>query len=227
MPAPRIRFALAIAAAALGAGAPARATTPARHGLVHYALVGASIGQAWNLPDFPRRMHLPGLSFEYEGVFDFDKSRAIEALLARRAGRPDAIVLKECASYFPGDLAHYEAFLRGWIAAARAAGVVPVLATVSPVVRPRGLLERATSFSKVHLLGRPDPAVQIRTFNDRVRRLATDEELPLLDLEAALRVSDSDRSLRPEFTSGDGLHLTASAYARLDDALAALVSSLR
>ncbi len=222
-----VRIGAAVAAAVLSAGSPARsqASEPSRP--AHFVLVGASIGKAWDLPAFPARMHLSGVSFEYEGVFDFDKSPAVEALLAREAGRPDAIVLKECASYFPGDLARYETLLRSWIAASRAAGVVPIVATVSPVVRPRGIAERLRAMVKTRLLRRPDPAQQIREYNDRLRRIAADEALPLLDLEAALRVSESDRSLRPDLTSGDGLHLNAKAYERLDAALAALVSSRR
>jgi len=214
-------------AAALSAGDPARAEAAGARPPERYAVVGASIGKAWDLPAFPARMHLPGVSFEYEGVFDFDKSQAVAALLARQTGRPDAIVLKECASYFPGDLARYERLLRSWIAASRAAGVVPIVATVSPVVRPRGIAERLRAMVKTRLLGRPDPNAQIREYNDRVRRIAADEGIPLLDLETALRVSDSDRSLRPDLTSGDGLHLDAKAYERLDAALAELVSSLR
>ena len=212
-----------VLATALSAGAQTRES----HRPVRYAVVGASIAQAWDLPAFPARMQIPGISFEVEAVYDFDKSRAVDDLLARETARPDAIVLKECASYFPGDLARYESLLHAWVEASRAAGVHPILATVSPVVRPRGLAARVKAAVKSRILGRPDPGVQIREYNERVCQIAASEGLPLLDLEAALRVSDSDRSLRPDLTSGDGLHLSARGYARLDAALAALVSSLR
>jgi hypothetical protein len=215
---------LALAASLLSVATGSRAEPAPAGAPVRFALVGASIGQGWDLPAFPERMHLEGIRFEYVGVFDFDKTLAVRDLLARPTQRPEVLVLKECASYFPGDLAHYQTLLRGWIAAARNAGVLPVPATVAPVVAPHGRWERLRRFVRTRLLGRPDRSQQIRAFNEWLRQLAAEEGLPLLDLEAALRVSDTDRSLRPDLTSGDGLHLNAKGYALLDAALAALVS---
>jgi hypothetical protein len=49
-----------------------------------------------------------------------------------------------------------------------------------------------------------------------VRGYAAREGLTVLDLEAPLRTSQDDRSLRVDLHSGDGLHLNAQAYELLD-----------
>ncbi|MCX6927761.1 MAG: hypothetical protein NT154_31805, partial [Verrucomicrobia bacterium] len=49
-------------------------------------------------------------------------------------------------------------------------------------------------------------------YNDWVRQFAGLQRLDVLDLEAALRVSVNDRSLRTDLDSGDGLHLDTRAY---------------
>lgn len=190
-----------------------------------FVLLGASIGKGWNLPAFQQRAAMPELSFSFVGVYEFDKSRALDALLLHPENRPDAILLKECASYFPGDPRTQRSLVRRWIDEIRRAGVVPILVTVAPVVAPNGMLDRAKEFVKERVLGRPDRAAQIRETNEWLRDAANRDGLPLLDLEKALRRSDEDRSLDPAFTSGDGLHLNAAGYARLDAALAELLKN--
>jgi lysophospholipase L1-like esterase len=56
-------------------------------------------------------------------------------------------------------------------------------------------------------------------YNDWIKEYADKKELPLLDLEKALRTKDSNRFLRDELTKGDGLHLNEDAYRLLDDTL--------
>ena len=69
------------------------------------------------------------------------------------------------------------------------------------------------------MLGRPATASQLEgilQYNDWIREYAAQEGLPSLDLEAPLRTSQNDRSLRVDLHSGDGLHLNAQAYGLLD-----------
>lgn len=228
-----LRLALSVGIALLLGSREVNAATSAdasgsRLSAMHrFVLMGASIGRGWDLPEFPARMGLPDLEFEYVGVFDFDKSLALAKILPRETERPDAIILKECATYFPGDLARYQRLVLGWIADCRRVGVVPILATVSPVSAPRGAGERLRALVRTQVLGRPDQNREVWAYNDWVRQLAANEGLPLLDLEAAVRVSESDRSLRADLGSGDGLHLGARGYAAFDRALATLVTGSR
>jgi len=48
--------------------------------------------------------------------------------------------------------------------------------------------------------------------------------LTVLDLEGALRINDSDRRLRPDLTSGDGLHLNKKAYSIIDNIVVSTLS---
>jgi len=53
-----------------------------------------------------------------------------------RSDRPDAVFLKECAAYFPGNLTQYQALIRNWTDQCLKAGVIPILVTVAPVREP-------------------------------------------------------------------------------------------
>ena len=90
---------------------------------------------------------------------------------------------------------------------------MPAVTTVVPV-------------TKEHSKSNPGRLPGILAYNDWIRDVADKEQIPCLDLEKALRVSASDRSLHPELTSGDGLHLNKKAYERLDELLEDTVSSL-
>lgn len=208
----------------VSAAPEAHAEVPRIADAKRFVLVGASVGKGWNLPAFPERMHLPGMSFDYVGVFAFDKSQALDALLADPSRRPDAVFLKECAAYFPGDLEQYQTLMRGWIAASRRAGVLPIPVTVAPVTAGDSRWVQLKTIIKARVLGRLDRNGQIEAYNDWLRQLAAEQQLPILDVEAALRVSASDRSLRTDLTSGDGLHLNPQGYALLDRALATFLA---
>jgi hypothetical protein len=188
-------------------------------GNVHVVLVGASIGRAWELEGWPARVHAD-ISAESVAAWQFDKSSALEEVLMRPARkfhftrsylrsllepprRPQVIILKECSSYFPGDIERYEALIPVWVRQVETAGVRPVLATVVPVTHSRASQS-------------PGKQGTLEQFNDWVREWAASHNVALLDLETALRVDPSDRHLRDEFTSGDGSHLNAKAYSVLD-----------
>ncbi len=183
-------------------------------------LIGASIGQMWNLPDLPNRTGDHRFEFEALQAWQFDKSEVVDETLMRPARKfkpsvsyvkgffappqpADIVILKECSSYFPGSQADYRRMLETWVGQVRAARKQLILATTVPVTRARA---------------RQDAGKQqaLLEFNDWLRSYASREGIPLLDLEAALRSDDKERFLRDEFTSGDGSHLNSKAYAVLD-----------
>lgn len=190
----------------------------------HLALVGASIGQDWHVAGWPSRVHAPVFTAESFAVWQFDKTSAIDELLMRpkRPFRPtrtwlkslfappppkaDLVILKECSSYFPGEAAAQRAAFRAWEEKLSAAGAKVVLATVVPVTASRA---------------RKDTGKQeaLTAFNAWVREYAAQKNLPVLDLDAALRTGASGSHLKDEYTSGDGSHLNRAAYAVLDRTL--------
>jgi hypothetical protein len=193
-------------------------------------LIGASIGQAWELPDLPKRTGDHRFQFEALQAWQFDKSELVQETLMRpeRKFKPtlgyvkgffappqpaDIIILKECSSYFPGSQADYRQMLQAWVTQIRAARKQLILATTVPVTQARA--------------GK-DPGKQraLREFNDWLRAFAQQEGIVLLDLEAALRTDDQERFLRDEYTSGDGSHLNSKAYAVLDRSLLATLAKL-
>jgi hypothetical protein len=163
-------------------------------------LLGASVGKAW-------RLHVGFPNFRALDHYAFDKGPILERALA---SRPDAIVIKECAAYFP-DGGVDRNLVRGWVERIRGASIHPVLATVVPVTRD-------------HAARAPGRVEAIWAFNDWLRELGAAEQIPILDLEAALRCSAEDRHLDDALDSGDGLHLLPSTYRdRLDPLIAPLL----
>jgi len=186
----------------------------------HIVLVGASIGNGWKIQDLPRRLGSTEYSFEFIGEYEFDKSPAIARILAR-TDKPDAVILKECGTYFPGDLERQKRQVTAWIEELQRHGIVVIPATVAPVTWPRPLTAGyvKTVAKTILSLGRSPVEVRQRhltAYNEWIRAYAKEHGLTVLDLEAALRRSDTDRRLRDELTSGDGLHLNRDAYALLD-----------
>ena len=190
----------------------------------HVLLLGASVGQDWKIESLPERLKPAAAAkdyrFEYVGEYAFDKTEALMKILQRKENKPDAIIIKECAAYYPGDLRQYQELMKGWVKACKNAGVVPVPTTVVPVVSSKNktIKERVKDFIK-SILGRPTPSSQlegISQYNDWIRQYTSQEGLTVLELEAPLRTSQEDRSLRIDLHSGDGLHLNAKAYEILD-----------
>ncbi len=187
-------------------------------------LLGASVGKAWDLPNFPNRMKNDHYRFETVAAYQYDKTEALEEILMRPQRKfhltktyfmgffkpspalPNMIILKECAAYFPGDLNSYKALMKKWVAQIRAAKIQVVLATVVPVTQQRAGKKKGQ-------------IEEIRAFNDWMREYARTEKIPLLDMEAALRRADA-RFLKDDLTDGDGLHLNKKAYDILDRLLA-------
>ena len=188
----------------------------------HVVLLGASVGQAWKIDSLSERLGqnsgANSYSFEYVGDYQFDKTQTLRKILQRKQNKPDAILLKECAAYFPGDLARYRELMKSWVKECRDAGVIPLPTTVVPVVRQQSVMTRMKDAVKF-VLGKPTSGMQLERltqYNDWIRSYAGSENLTVLDLEAALRTSAEDRSLRTDLHSGDGLHLNPKAYQLLD-----------
>ena len=180
-------------------------------------LLGASVGKKWAISDLPKRLGSDAFVFNYVGVYKFDKTEQLAELL-REEDKPAAIFLKECAAYFPGDLDHYKELMKSWIQACRNSEVIPIPTTVVPVVRDRSIKTRIKDFIK-KFLGRPLSTArlnQLLAYNDWIRSYAAQNGLVVLDLEKTLRINETNRSLRSDLHSGDGLHLNNKAYHLLD-----------
>ena len=195
-------------------------------------LIGASIGEAWNLKELPLRLTDDKHVFESVAAWQYDKSEALEEVLMRPKRKfrftktyvkgffqpppqlPNIVILKECASYFPGDQHVYQEFIKKWVARIKQAQIQVILATVVPVTR-----ERASK--------RAGQTEAIWQFNDWIRAYAKTEGLILLDLESSLRQSPEHRYLREDFTSGDGQHLNIKAYHILDRLLEEILEGNR
>ena len=201
----------------------------------HIVLLGASVGNAWDIESLPKRISQPNPSnpsnpsnpitriryrFEYVGEYQFDKSNALQQILKRKENKPDAIFIKECAAYFPGDLPHYQELMKGWIRQCKESKVVPIPTTVVPVIKPDfSNLKLKLKDTIKWVLGRPTLSSRLEgliKYNEWIRSYAQKEGLIILDLEAPLRISEKDRSLKIELHSGDGLHLNQKAYSILD-----------
>ena len=194
----------------------------------HVVLIGASIGQSWHLAEWPARVKASGFSAESVPAWQFDKSEVLEEVLMRPARKfhptrtylrslfqapprkPNIIILKECSSYFPGDLSIYQRSIEDWVSRLQARQIKVILATVVPVTRSRAAQS-------------PGKQETLLKYNQWIREFAIQHGLKVLDLEAALRVDDSNRYLRNEFAATDGSHLNSAAYGVLDETLRRLL----
>jgi len=190
----------------------------------HVVLIGASIGQGWHLAEWPDRAKASGFTAESIPAWQFDKTAVVDEVLMRPSRKfrptrtylksllqppprkPNIVILKECSSYFPGDLAVYERSVQAWVSRLQAKQIKVILATVVPVTRVRS--EQS-----------PGKQESLLKYNEWVRQYAQRHDIMLLDLESALRTDDSGNYLRDEFATSDGSHLNAAAYAKLDDVL--------
>ena len=196
-------------------------------------LIGASVGKAWNIDHFPERVGSDRYRTSYTGVYRFDKSEAVEQALSDANRLPDAVILKECAAYFPSDISFADSkrFMIQWIQDIREQRVIPIPATVAPVTPEHN--DRFKTHNPMKRIAKRMLGISMMTriericeYNDWIAAYAEKKGLPLLDLEGALRRSDTDRFLREELTSGDGLHLNEFAYQRLDAALKSTLDDL-
>ena len=199
---------------------------------VYVTLIGASIGQAWNLAGWPDRVNAPEYSADSIAAWQFDKSEAVEEVLLRPKRKfrptrtyfrslfqpppvkPDIVILKECSSYFPGDIEKYKNSVSGWVRQLQERNVRVILATVVPVTKARAAAV-------------PGKQETLLAYNQWVRNYAREQHLPLLDLELAMRDRAEGSYLREEYAAADGSHLNANAYRVLDGTLRTILCEMR
>ncbi len=162
------------------------------------AFVCASVGYAWNIGQ-----HFPQLNIKVYDEYQFDKGYRIREILETE--KPDIMIIKECAAYFPPDsqgssMSSYQNLIREWVNLCRGNGVIPVLTTVVPIDPNNPLNAGQAQLNS------------ILEFNDWIKQYCRDENISVLDLEKALRISDTNRALNPIYDSGDGLHPNERAY---------------
>jgi lysophospholipase L1-like esterase len=136
------------------------------------------------------------------------------------------VLLKECAAYFPRDAEDSRRRIEGWVERLRRSGARPVLLTTVPIARPRTYSARA-KYRVERALGRETRIEGLLAYNDWLRGYARREGIPLFDLEAVVRESETERWLRPEYDAGDRLHLNGAAYGVIDEAFSAFLAAQR
>ena len=158
------------------------------------AFVCASVGENWNING-----HFPNLDIAVYAEYQFDKGNIIRDTLQNN--KPDIMIIKECAAYFPPETSMdaYKDLIIDWVNLCRDSGVIPILTTVVPI----------DPNNPANWGGRLESILE---FNDWIRSYCVSENISVLDLEAALRVSQDNRILNPAYDSGDGLHPNDLAY---------------
>jgi hypothetical protein len=162
-------------------------------------LVGASVSEFWHV-----EVRYPCVSIRT--LYTFDKTPVIDELLSSNV-LVDAIIIKQCAAYFPIPLEEKKPLVLGWLDRIHAAGVRPIVATVVPVTAR-------------HDRNEPGRFEGLIEYNDWITEISRERGILLLDLEAPIRRSPSDRHLDERWATRDGLHLRHQAYRqRLDPIL--------
>jgi hypothetical protein len=178
--------------------------TPLSEDSRYIVLVGASVGSAWDFPNLNKRVSLDKkIVTGFRGVYDFDKSKTLD-VLCNLPIPVTAVIIKECAAYFPRDINSSHKQIVKWVHQLKNKGIQPILATVVPVTMEH---------DKVHL----DRFKTISSFNELIRKYAREEGIPVLDLEKALRVSEDNRHLVTDYSQKDGLHLLSKPYSDILD----------
>ncbi len=179
-------------------------------------LIGASVAKNWKFPELVTRKKLKGYKLDFMPVFDtFDKSPAIKDII-KREKKPNAVIIKECSVYFPGDINLYKNRVKEWVNELKNNHIEPILATTVPSGKPDGIIYKLKYFIK-SISGRPKKIDSITEYNEWVRDFSKKNGIKVLDLERILRVSDSNRYLKPKYDRGDFTHLNDKAYLVLDD----------
>ena len=135
----------------------------------HIVLLGASVGKAWNIAGLPGRISNWNYRFEYRGSYQFDKSIFLQELLQREQNRPDAIFIKECAAYFPGDITSGNAkrLMIQWIRMCKEQQVVPIPTTVCPITWKRD--ERFKTRNPLKRIIKTFLGISMQTCMDRIQ----------------------------------------------------------
>lgn len=172
---------------------------PKAGGSKYIVLVGASVGRHWHFSELSERLGNDKYSFGYRGKGSFDKEEEITGLIISET-KPDAVIIKECAAYFPRGIKESKDKIDKWVGLLIAKDIAPILATCAPVTHEN---------DKNHA-GRQK---SLLNYNKFIRNYAEKKKIAVLDLEKALRDDSTDsKYLKKEFAKNDGLHLNKRAY---------------
>lgn len=196
----------------------------------HVLLLGASVGAGWDFPGLPERMQNDKYKIEFRAKYDPDKTDLLEEVIKSKADRPDIIIIKQCAAYFPANSESYDSKIanrykklaKGWIEKCKKNDIIPILATVVPITekmplwpKTKRMIKKYILRKKIYSYNRNIRQQGINEYNDWVLDYADKNALTVLDLESVLRISRSNRYL-VKGLSTDGLHLNKKAYEMLD-----------
>ena len=161
-------------------------------------LVGASIGNSWDLPNFPQRAGVEKFVFGNRIKYDFDKQAIIDPIIKYKI-KPDAVIIKECSAYFPRNIENSAKKLLQWVSLLKENGIIPIIATTTPV--------KETHENKKQQLS-------IDHWNKLIRQKFGKDKHSyyILDLAKALQINSKNTFLKPNYYVEDGLHMTHLAY---------------
>lgn len=164
----------------------------------YIVFVGASVGKSWDLPHFADRTTDKTRFIGYRTLYEFDKTPIIEDLKTDPV-KPEMVIIKECAAYFPRDVEPGIRQVKEWTMTLQKQNIQPVLATVVPITKARDEKKK----------GRMD---SINKFNAAIRQLGKANNVPVMDLQAVLSDGSAGAYLKEEYAAEDGLHLKPETY---------------
>jgi len=196
----------------------------------HVLLLGASVGEAWDFPNLPVRANNSNYKFEFIAKFEPDKSDILNQAIQRKGDKPDVVIIKQCAAYIrtdvdtydPKHVEGYKQLAQKWVGQLREKKIVPIMATIVPISEEIPTWNKFKRLVKKYIFRKkiqpfyPNIGLKgISDYNDWVKAYSEKNGLTILDLEAPLHISNTNRFLKPELTT-DGLHINKKAYQKLD-----------
>jgi len=189
-------------------------------------LIGASIGREWNISQLSNRTGNKDFFFDYiSGGSHFDKSTVFYNVINNTSNKLDAIILKECAAYFPGDIEKYLLLIKKWINESKQRGLLLIPATVIPITRYHQIkliiyhrLTRKKDMFTLNDLFNQFKINSIIEYNTSLRKYFEENNIKYLDFEKVLK-NNNNIYLNREYARIDGLHLNRKGYDLLDNYL--------
>lgn len=170
----------------------------------YIVFIGASIGRDWKIEQLPERQPaLKDVAILFWPEYQFDKTRIVDHVM-KIPIKPDAILIKECAAYFPLNIEQAGKEYLDWFELLKKNNLKAVAVTTVPVT---------ISNEKQN----PGRAESIYAFNSFLK--SSGEKV--YDLVPTL--SDPQTGgmfLQESLAQEDGLHLNQKAYKLLDRSLA-------
>ena len=170
----------------------------------YVVLIGASVGKKWDLPNLAQRKNIANICYGYRGIYEFDKGPIVNDLI-KSPIKPDIVIIKQCAQYFPRNTKKGLDKIQEWAKMLLDNDIQPVLATVVPVTEDHDLNKKS---------GRMD---SINAFNKEIRNFGKNNNYPVLDLQEVLAKNDKKGYLDEKYSMEDGLHLKRGTYLEILD----------